>query len=71
LRRRRRGRVRERAPPQKKIEKNTIDLQWEMRANYNARLWAGSRNPPEQKQWPTMEKTMRRAIGTVGKFGQC
>jgi hypothetical protein len=26
-----------------------------------------SEKPPAQKQWETMEKTMRRAIGTVGK----
>src|SRR5262249_42343172 len=25
------------------FEKNTIDLQWKMRANYNARLWASLR----------------------------
>ena len=26
--------------------------------------------PPAQKQWEAMEKTMRRAIGTVGKSGR-
>jgi hypothetical protein len=26
--------------------------------------------PPAQKQWQAMEKTMRRAIGTVGKSGR-
>jgi len=29
-----------------------------------------SENPPEQEQWQAMEKTMRRAIGTVGESGQ-
>src|SRR5215472_18995544 len=27
-------------------------------------------NPPAQEQWKTMEKTMRRTIGTVGNPGE-
>jgi len=39
----------------KNFEKNTIDLQWKMRANYNARLCASGRKSRERgnngKQW--------------------
>jgi len=55
---------------QKISRKNTIDLQWKMRANYNARLCVSGRKSQAQEQWQAMEKTMRRAIGTVGKSGR-
>jgi hypothetical protein len=50
--------------------KNTIDLQWKMRAITMQGLAQASENPPAREQWRAMEKTMRRAMETVGKFGR-
>jgi hypothetical protein len=56
-------------------EKNTIDLQWKMRANYNARPCASLRKAAGAgtmgNNGKNNKKTMRRAIGTVGKSGEC
>jgi hypothetical protein len=53
------------------FSQNTIDLQWKMRANYNARPCAGEGKAAGAETMASNEKTMRRAIGTVGKSGEC
>jgi hypothetical protein len=48
---------------EKKFRKNTIDLQWKMRANYNATPCNGERKAAGARTMEkTMEKTMRRAM---------
>jgi hypothetical protein len=55
------------------LQKNTGDLQWEMRANYNARPCTGERKAAGAKTMEnnekTMEKTMRRTMETGGHPG--
>jgi len=49
--------------------KNTIDLQWKMRANYNARPCAGEGKAAGAGTMASDEKTMRRKIEIVGNNG--
>jgi hypothetical protein len=64
--------------PPKIFGKNTMDLQWKMRTNYNARPCEDKRKAPDArtmenngKQWKTMEKTMRRTMETIGNPETC
>jgi hypothetical protein len=41
--------------------KNTIDLQWKMRANYNVRPCAGEKKAAGVRTMENNEKTMRKS----------
>jgi hypothetical protein len=50
--------------------RNTGDLQWEMRANYNARYCADERKAVGARTMVINEKTMRTTIGTMKNTGE-
>jgi hypothetical protein len=56
---------------QKFFGKNTGDLQWKMRANYNARLCAGLRKSAGARTMDNNEKTMRGATEPSENPGEC
>jgi hypothetical protein len=53
---------------QKNFKKNTIDLQWKIDANYNAKPCAAKRKAASAG---TMEKTMRGTIEQSENPGEC
>jgi hypothetical protein len=59
-----------RAPTGKGAKQNTIDLQWKMRANYNAGLARAREKPLAQEQWRAMEKSNAPGNGNSRTSGR-